>query len=55
MAEFVALNDPAGLLEGTGKRLRHIKIKSVGDAARKEVRNLLNASVAQRVSAVRST
>lgn len=28
---FEKLNDPNGLLEGTGKTMRHVKIKSVSD------------------------
>jgi len=50
----VALKDPAGLLEGAGKRLRHIKIKSVSEAARKEVGHLLKASLLDREKAVGS-
>jgi hypothetical protein len=50
----VALNDRAGLLEGAGKRLRHIKISSVSDAAKKEVRRLLQAALAERETAVGS-
>ena len=44
----VALKDPAGLLDGAGKRLRHIKIKSISDVKKKEVINLLKAAVADR-------
>ena len=29
--QFQNLNDPNGLLEGTGKDMRHIKIKKLGD------------------------
>jgi hypothetical protein len=51
----VALNDPAGLLEGAGKRLRHIKIKSLAEASRREVAGLLKASLKEREAAVGST
>jgi len=44
----VALKDPAGLLEGAGKRLRHIKIKTSADAARTEIRTLLKAALDER-------
>ena len=44
----VALPDPAGLLEGTGKRLRHVKLRSREDAQRPEVRDLLAAAMAER-------
>lgn len=32
---FEKLNDPAGLLEGTGKTMRHIKLKKVSDLNKK--------------------
>ena len=41
----VALKDPAGLLEGAGKRLRHIKVKSISDVKKKDVVNLLKAAL----------
>ena len=44
----VALKDLAGLLEGAGKRLRHIKIKSVADVARKELLSLLEAALGEK-------
>jgi hypothetical protein len=44
----VALKDPAGLLEGAGKRLRHIKIKSISDAKKKDVVSLLKAALLER-------
>jgi hypothetical protein len=44
----VALNDPAGLLEGAGQRLRHIKIKSISEVKRKEVAGLLRAALLDR-------
>ncbi len=36
-----ALDDPSGLLEGTGKSLRHVKIRSKSDVAKPELRKLL--------------
>ena len=42
------LADPAGLLEGTGKSLRHVKIRSTKDAGSPAVRALLVAALALR-------
>lgn len=47
-----SLPDPEGLLEGTGKKLRHIKIRSLEDASRKDIRALIEAAVAERASAL---
>lgn len=41
-----ALPDPAGLLEGTGKNLRHVKIRSADTVQRDEVRALIEAAAA---------
>ena len=46
-----SLPDPSGLLVGTGKRLRHIKIYSLAEAERREVRQLLEAAVRERKNA----
>jgi len=51
----VALKDPAGIMEGAGQRLRHVKIKSISDTATKEVKSLLNAAVLDRRNAMKST
>jgi hypothetical protein len=40
------LPDPEGLLEGTGKRARHVKLKSPEDLKHPGVRALLEAAVA---------
>jgi hypothetical protein len=45
------LPDPAGLLEGTGKSLRHVKIRSLEDAGRPGLRQLIAAAVAERRNA----
>jgi hypothetical protein len=42
----VVLPDPAGLLSGTGKRARHVKIQSISDIAQPGVRALLDAAAA---------
>ena len=43
-ADGVDLPDGAQLLEGTGKRLRHVKIRSAKDVQSQEVRDLLQAA-----------
>jgi hypothetical protein len=35
------LSDPKELLEGTGRRMRHIKVRTVGEASRDEVADLI--------------
>jgi hypothetical protein len=45
-AQGAELPDPAGLLTGTGKRARHVKIEQPGDIDRPGVRALLEAAVA---------
>jgi len=42
------LDDPEGLLEGSGKALRHVKIRAEGDAEGPALRALLAAAVAER-------
>lgn len=42
------LPDPEQLLEGTGARLRHVKIRSIADAGQTAVRDLLVAALAER-------
>lgn len=44
------LPDPEGLLEGTGKGLRHVKLRTLPDVARPAVRALLVAALALRKS-----
>lgn len=40
-ARGASLSDPAGLLVGTGKKARHVKIKQESDLASSELRELL--------------
>ena len=40
------LRDAAGLLEGTGKRMRHVKVHSVEEARSTPLRELLRAAIA---------
>jgi hypothetical protein len=42
------LPDPEGLLEGTGAKLRHVKVRSVEAAATPAVRALVEAALAER-------
>jgi len=42
------LPDPSGLMEGTGKKLRHVKVRSVEDAERPEIRALIEEALAER-------
>ncbi len=46
------LPDPDGLLEGTGKKLRHVKIRSVEAAENPAVRTLIEAALAERKQAL---
>src|SRR5579862_953357 len=39
-----SLDDPAGLLEGTGKSLRHVKVKSAEDLSKPALRALIRAA-----------
>jgi hypothetical protein len=42
-----SLADPKRLLEGTGKRLRHVKIKSVAQASSTQVKSLIAEAIAK--------
>lgn len=44
----VSLDDPAGLLGGTGAKMRHAKIRSADEAEAPEVRALIMAALAER-------
>lgn len=46
------LPDPAGLMAGTGKSMRHVKIRSLPEAERPEVRRLLEEARAERQRAL---
>lgn len=43
-----SLSDPAGLLEGTGAMLRHVKLRSVDDTKARAVAALLREAIADR-------
>ena len=46
VAGGASLPDPDGLLEGTGKVHRHVKVRSVADIDRPELRALMESAVA---------
>lgn len=46
------LTDKGGLLEGTGKKMRHIKTHSMEDANRSEVKALLKLALQERKEAL---
>ena len=45
LADGAQLADPQGIVEGTGKRVRHVKCRSVVDVDRPAVRALIEAQV----------
>lgn len=47
-----SLADPAGLLAGTGKQMRHIRVDSAADVPRPEITELLRAARAEREAAL---
>ena len=46
------LPDPDGLLEGTGARLRHVKVRSVAAADAPAIRALVEAALTERRAAL---
>lgn len=48
----VELPDPAGLLEGTGRAMRHVKIRSLDDIASRGLRQLIEAARDERRGAL---
>jgi hypothetical protein len=47
-ADGADLEDPDGLVEGTGKRIRHVKFRSLEDVQRPAARRLVDQQVARR-------
>ena len=45
LADGATLPDPAGLVEGTGKRIRHVKLRSAGAAGAPAVRDLVREQI----------
>lgn len=46
LANGALVEDPAGIVEGTGKRIRHVKLHTVDDVDRPILRSLLDVSLA---------
>jgi hypothetical protein len=46
LADGAALPNPDGLIEGTGKRIRHVKVRSVEAAASASLRAVIDAQLA---------
>lgn len=46
------LDDPEGLLEGTGKAMRHVKVSSIEDAGGPSLRRLVKAALLERQEAL---
>jgi hypothetical protein len=44
-ADGAALEDPDGIIEGTGRRVRRVKVRSVADAERPALRALIEQQV----------
>ena len=51
LADGADLPDPTGIVEGTGKRIRHVKVRSVEQAASEPVVAIIQAQLAARPSA----
>jgi uncharacterized protein DUF1801 len=48
LADGALLDDPTGIVEGTGKRIRHVKCRSLDDVARPALRALLEQQASRR-------
>ena len=46
------LQDPEGLLEGTGVKLRHIKVRDIAEITQPAIRQMIVAALAERVKAL---
>lgn len=51
LADGIDLPDPSGIVEGTGKRIRHVKARSAADVGRADIRALIRAQIERRPSA----
>lgn len=51
LADGALLDDPTGIVEGTGKRIRHVKCRSLDDVARPALRQLVVQQAARRAAA----
>ena len=50
-----ALEDPEGLLEGTGKKLRHVKVRDVEGTREAALRDLVERALGEREGALGMT
>jgi hypothetical protein len=50
LADGALLDDPTGIVEGTGKRIRHVKCRTLEDVTRPALRSLLADQAARRRS-----
>ena len=48
LVDGVDLPNPDGLIEGTGKRIRHVKVRSAEAAGSRAIREIVKAQIAQR-------
>jgi hypothetical protein len=48
LADGAVLPNPGGLIEGTGKRVRHVKVRTVEAARSADVRRVIASQIAQR-------
>jgi Domain of unknown function (DU1801) len=48
LADGAELDDPSGIVEGMGKRIRHVKCRSLDDVARPALRALLSEQADRR-------
>ena len=48
LADGVDLPDPNGLIEGTGKRIRHVKVRTAEAAASPAIRAIVGAQIKRR-------
>jgi hypothetical protein len=48
LADGADLPDPTGIVEGTGKKIRHVKVRSLEAAASPALRALIEAQIAAR-------
>jgi hypothetical protein len=46
------LSDPEGLIEGTGKKLRHVKVIDIEQAEQASIRELIQLSIQERKTAL---
>ena len=51
LANGALVDDPVGIIEGTGKRIRHVKLHAPADVDRPEVRAVLEDALARHLAA----